>query len=109
MLVRLAGGEQHDKEGEQQRDEVGVGDQPTLVIHLHMQLLVGHAIVSSSAAGSSSNRNVRSFISSMRGFMPSKMDTTPSMIISFPICSSRYRIFSFPAIGRQTRFARPTP
>src|SRR3712207_7729622 len=46
-----------DEEGEQQRDEVGVGDQPALVVLvLLVLLLLGHASPSSAARGARRRR-----------------------------------------------------
>ena len=43
LLVRLAGGEEDDEKGEEQRDEVGVGDQPALVVDVLGMFLLAHA------------------------------------------------------------------
>ena len=42
LFVGLAGGEEDDEEGEEQGDEVGVGDQPALVIDVLGMLLLRH-------------------------------------------------------------------
>ena len=34
FLVGLTGGEEDDEEGEEERDEVGVGDEPALVVYV---------------------------------------------------------------------------
>jgi len=34
FLVRLAGGEEDDKKCEEESDEVGIGDQPALVVYV---------------------------------------------------------------------------
>ena len=44
FLVRLAGGEEDDEEGEEQSDEVGVGDEPALVVDVFGMLLFAHAL-----------------------------------------------------------------
>ena len=59
LLVRLAGGEEDDKEGEEERDEVGVGDQPALVVDVLGMLFPAHAPTSEclgDSAGSESKR-----------------------------------------------------
>ena len=58
LLVRLAGGEEDDEEGEEQRDEVGVGDQPALVVDVLGVLFLAHALTSEGlvSAGSESKR-----------------------------------------------------
>ena len=43
LLDGLAGGEEDDEEGEEERDEVGVGDQPALVIDVLGMLFSAHA------------------------------------------------------------------
>ena len=47
-----------------------------------------------------STRKPSSLVSSMRGFMPSRIEATPSSVISRAICSSRMRSFIFPATGK---------
>ena len=59
LLVGLAGGEEDDEEGEEQRDEVGVGDQPALVVDVLGVLFPAHALTSecfAESAGSESKR-----------------------------------------------------
>src|ERR1700681_4400744 len=111
LLVRLARGEEDYKEGEEQRDEVGVGDQPALVVDVLGMFFLAHAVASFglTAAGLESKRKGRSLVSIMRGFMPSRMEMTPSSIISLILCSSRWRNLSLPAAGRQMRLAIATP
>src|SRR6266702_483948 len=108
-LVGLAGREQNHEESKQQGNEGRVGNQPTLVAHIAALLLSGHCVPSAASTRLPSNRKVRNLISSMRGFIPSWMEITPSSIISLTICSSCWRILSLPAAGRKTRLASPTP
>ncbi len=59
LLVRLAGGEEDDEEGEEERDEVGVGDEPALVVDVFGVLFLAHALASEclmASAGSESKR-----------------------------------------------------
>src|SRR5205809_1047678 len=61
LFVGLAGSEEDDEEGEEQRDEIGVRDEPALVVDMLVFLLAAHA--AASAAGwpdLSSSRKVRS-------------------------------------------------
>src|SRR6185437_2775651 len=113
-LVRLPGREQHYEEREQQRDEVRIRNQPALVPRAALMLspvapAVSHRASTVSTAFFASKRKVRSLISIVRGFIPSWIDVTPSSIISRSVCSSCCRMRSLPAIGRNTRFASPTP
>jgi hypothetical protein len=99
-FVDLRRGVEHDKEGEQQRDEVGVGNQPAIVIGVARaarRRLIRSSGTSAAALVMRLGKEASSFSSSMRGFIPSRMETTPSSVISRMICSSRMRIFSFPA------------
>ena len=45
----------------------------------------------------------------MRGFMPPRIEITPSSTISRCACSSRRRMRSLPAAGNNRRLAAPTP
>src|SRR5208282_2270545 len=110
-LVDLRRGVEHNKEGKQEGDEIRIGNQPAVVIGVTgVSFAASHALNSSEAAGSrTSVRNPSSFSSSMRGFIPSRMETTPSSVISRMICSSRMRIFNLPAAGSKMRLAAPTP
>ena len=59
LLVGLAGGEEDDEKGEEQRDEVGVGDEPALVVDVLGMLFLAHALTSeclAESAGSESKR-----------------------------------------------------
>src|ERR1019366_4713601 len=100
-FVDLRRGVEHNEKGKQEGDEVSVGNQPAIVI--------GVSGASPAAAQWASVRNPSSFASNMRGFIPSRMETTPSRVISRMICSLRIRILSFPAHGSKIRLAVPTP
>src|SRR5262249_14128956 len=112
-FVDLRRGVEDDEEGEEKRDEVGVRNEPTLVV----DVLFGLAATAHAEAGRDSRevvwcvceKKARSLVSIMRGFMPSRMEMTPSSIISRRTCSWRTRSFIFPATGRKKRLAAPTP
>src|SRR5208282_562210 len=111
-FVDLRRGIEHDEEGKQKGDEIGVGDQPAVAIGGALgSIAATHGVDTSGASAGSwaAVRNPSSFSSSMCGFIPSRMETTPSSVISRMICSSRMRIFSFPATGSKRRLAAPTP
>ena len=101
-LIHLRRGIEHYEEREKQGDEVRVGYQPALVIGmLFMTFLAAHAVFSrlGSAAGGAASllagfalrfasaKKPSNLVSIMRGFMPSRMEITPSSIISRTICS----------------------
>src|ERR1700687_4398309 len=113
FFVDLRRGVEHDEEGKQEGDEVSIGNQPALVIGVTgASPAAAHAFDASGTAVAglrASVRNPSSFSSNMRGFIPSRMETTPSSTISRMMCSSRMRIFSFPAAGSKMRLAAPTP
>src|SRR5581483_6316157 len=114
FLIDLRCGVKDHEESKEQRDEISVGDQPALMISMFgMSLFPAHECAAASAFLSfvsfASLRKPNSFVSSMRGFMPSRMEITPSRVISRITWSSRMRIFSLPAAGRKNRLAAPTP
>src|ERR1700733_499878 len=105
FLVYLRGSVQHHEEGEKQSDEIRVRDQPAFMVGMAARTLTAAAhsprsFVESADGGLASTRKLSNFVSSIRGFMPSRIEATPSSCISRMICSSRIRSFIFPAIGR---------
>src|SRR5258707_532334 len=90
LVVHVRRGVENYKEGKEQRDEVGVGNQPAFMIDmLFMLLATAHAgLTCFCTPALSSDKKPSSRVSSMRGFMPSRIETTPSTAISRRICSS---------------------
>ncbi len=81
LLVRLGESVKDDKEGEEKRDEVGIGNQPAVISNTGAMHATIHA--SCSIGGFSELlRNPDNLTSSMRGFIPSRIEMTPSNIIS---------------------------
>ena len=88
-LIGPGAGVEHNEEGEEQSDEVGVGNKPPVVVwgvggaagavragfHAHFSIedLPGGAVP----------WKLASLMAIMRGFMPSRMEITPSRAISF--------------------------
>src|SRR6185437_321934 len=127
-VVALARGVQHHEEREQQRDEVGVGDQPALVVDVGVvgaPAAAVHPRAARAISGAASSlpgalaataffssaglRYPESRVCSIRGFMPSRIPTTPSSISSRFRSFCRRRNLIFPAIGRKARLAIATP
>src|SRR5579859_139669 len=83
LLVGLGGGIEHYEERKQQRNEIRVRNQPSIVTVTAVapSAFASHAACSRDSC-SLSSRNPLSFTSSMRGLMPSRMEITPSSIIS---------------------------
>src|ERR1039458_32684 len=108
FLIGLGEGVEHYENGEQQGDEIGIGDHPAILAGEVLAPLQPHAALSFCFRWRSF-RKPASLTSSMRGFMPSRMEITPSSIISRRWCSSRTRMRILPAKGRKKRLAMPTP
>src|SRR5271157_3193339 len=108
FLVVLGEGIEHNEKGEQQGDEIGIGDHPSILADEVLAPLQPHAARSFCFCWGSL-RKPASWTSSMRGFMPSRMEITPSSIISRRWWSSRRRRRILPAKGRKKRLAMPTP
>jgi hypothetical protein len=100
FLIGLGEGVEDDEEAEEQGDEVGIGDQPAvrLILLLRRSSRLMPRAPSFPAA---SSMKPASLTSSMRGFMPSRMEMTPSSIISRRWCSSRMRMRILPAKGKK--------
>src|SRR5208337_2034150 len=89
-FVDLRRSVKHDKEGKHEGDEIGVGNQPAFVTDVTgASLAASHGLDSPGTSSDSwaSVRNPRSFASSIRGFIPSRMETTPPRVISRMMCS----------------------
>ena len=96
LLVGFRAGVEDDEEGEEQGDEVGVGDQPAVVVDVvggapRFERAMFQARFSCTTCGASVFGGgvaaalpwkPASLISIMRGFMPSTMEMTPSRAIS---------------------------
>src|ERR1700691_360004 len=86
LFIDLRRSVQNNKEGEQQGHKVGVGDQPAFVIDLGLgsATTVSHGRWTPAAvmALGDSGKKPISLLSSMRGFIPSRMETAPSTVIS---------------------------
>src|SRR5579872_7106106 len=108
FLVRFRERVEHDKKREKQRDKVGVGNEPADMRNTAAMDAGSHA-APSVFGPTCRSRNPANLISSMRGFIPSMMEMTPSRIISRRRCSSRSWIRILPAKGRKKRLATPTP
>src|SRR5271169_6302813 len=108
LVIHLGGGVKDYKECKEQGDKVSIGDKPPLVADMGMPF-PSSAHAGCVSCGLCSNKYPSSLVSRMRGFMPSRIEMTPSMVISRRICSSRPLIFSLPEEGRKNRLAEPTP
>src|SRR6266496_303233 len=94
-FVELGGGIHHHKEREQQRDEISIRNQPAVVVRAALDsspaphALAALALCARSCSTVDSGRKLRRDVRSMRGFIPSRMQITPSHTISRCRCSSR--------------------
>src|SRR5271168_288603 len=114
LLVHLRSRIHHYEKGEEKGNEVCVRHQPTIVAGMGDMFFSAPHFAEAAAAfcansGLLSPKNPDNLVSSIRGFMPSKIETTPSSVISRSTCSSRMRIRSLPAAGSRKRLAAPTP
>src|SRR5271167_2355530 len=111
-LVHLRRGIHHHEECEKQGDEVGIRHKPPVMVVVIVPAAFFHRDAFAAVAVLVSGRSCRkptSLASSILGFMPSRMEMTPSNVISRTTCSSRMRMRSLPELGRKKRLAAPTP
>ena|SRR6516165_2769450 len=111
-LVHLRRGIHHHEKRKKQGNEVGIRHQPPVMVVVVVPAAFFHSDAFAAVAVLASGRSCRkptSLASSIRGFMPSRMEMTPSSVISRTTCSSRIRMRSFPELGRKNRLAAPTP
>src|SRR5579862_3025858 len=104
LLVRLGEGVEYHKKSEQERNEIGVRNKPPVVAHSGARYAGIHAACSFGSRLKSSTKPA-SLISRTRGFIPSRIEITPSSIISRRRWPLRMRMRIFPANGRKNRFA----
>src|ERR1700722_14981652 len=108
LVVHPGSGVKNHEESEKQSHKIGVGNQPPLVTDRGS--LTGSAAHAGCGSGCvCSSLYPSSLVSSLRGFMPSRIEITPSRVISRKTCSSRPLIFSLPENGKKSRLADPTP
>ena len=101
---------EHHEEGEQERQEIGVGQQPAIALARWFgPLRRRETALGFHRDPSFGSRWARSRRSRVRGERPDCRAIVPSTIISSSACWNAARLRIFAAIGSSTKFAMPTP